>query len=64
MPLRRESRDFRTATFTQFLEQAGHITGIENVGRERTLELIPTLAFLETGRRVHSRGSVKRIVTR
>lgn len=52
MPLRRESRDFRTATFTQFLEQAGHITGIENVGRERTLELIPTLAFLETGSRV------------
>ena len=51
MPLRRESRDFRTATFTQFLEQAGHITGIENVARERTLELIPTLAFLGTGHR-------------
>lgn len=54
MPLRRESRDFRTATFTQFLEQAGHITGIENVGFERTLELIPTLALSETGRRVRS----------
>ena len=51
MPLRRESRDFRTATFTQFLEQEGHLTGIEDVGRERTLELIPTLIVSETGRR-------------
>jgi hypothetical protein len=63
MPLRRESRDFRTATFTQFLEQAGHITGVENIGGERTLELIPTLAFLETGRRVSlSPGSAERFV--
>jgi len=54
MPLRRESRDFRTATFTQFLEQAGRITGIENVGLERTLELIPTLTLSESGRRVRS----------
>jgi len=51
MPLQRESRDFRTATFTQFLEQAGHITGIGNLGRERTLELDPTLAFFGNGHR-------------
>jgi len=54
MPLRRESRDFNTATFIRFMEQAGHISGIENVGRERTLELIPTLTLSETGRRVRS----------
>jgi hypothetical protein len=54
MPLRRESRDFNTATFIRFMEQAGHIGGIENVGRERTLELIPTLTLSETGRRVRS----------
>lgn len=54
MPLRRESRDFNTATFLRFMEQAGHIGGIENVGRERTLELIPTLTLAETGRRVRS----------
>ena len=54
MPLRRESRDFRTATFTQFLAQEGHITGIEDIGRERTLELIPTLTISETGQRKRS----------
>jgi hypothetical protein len=54
MPLRRESRDFNTATFTQFLEQAGQITGIESVGNERTLELIPTLTVSETGQRKRS----------
>lgn len=54
MPLRRESRDFSTATFTQFLEQAGRITGIENVGDEHTLELIPNLTLAETGRRVRT----------
>jgi len=54
MPLRRESRDFSTATFTRFLEQAGRIAGIENVGGERTLELIPTLTIAETGRRVRA----------
>jgi Carbohydrate family 9 binding domain-like len=52
MPLRRESRDFNTATFIRFMEQAGHIGGIENIGRERTLELIPTLTLSETGHRV------------
>ncbi|MBC7930365.1 MAG: carbohydrate binding family 9 domain-containing protein, partial [Rubrivivax sp.] len=54
MPLRRESRDFNSSTFTQFLQQSGHITGIVDVGRERTLELIPTLTLSETGRRVRA----------
>jgi len=54
MPLRRESRDFSTATYTQFLEQAGRITGIENVGDVHTLELIPNLTLAETGRRVRT----------
>lgn len=58
MPLRRESRDFRTATFTQFLEQEGHVTGIEDTGRERTLELIPTLVVSETGQRRRSSTGV------
>lgn len=52
MPLRRESRDFSTSTFTRFMEQAGKITGIVGVGHERTLELIPTLTLSETGRRL------------
>jgi hypothetical protein len=53
-PLRRESRDFSTATFTRFLEQAGRITGLDKIGGERTLELIPTLTLSETGRRVRT----------
>ena len=36
------------------LGQAGHITGIENLSTERTLELIPSLTVSETGRRVKS----------
>ena len=54
MPLRRASRDFSTATFTQFLEQAGRLTGIEKGEEKRSLELIPTLTLAETGRRVHT----------
>ncbi|HKE57110.1 MAG TPA: DUF5916 domain-containing protein, partial [Pyrinomonadaceae bacterium] len=54
MPLRRESRNFNTSTFIRFLEQAGSITGIEDVGRERTLELIPTVTVSETGQRVRA----------
>src|SRR5436853_6548508 len=34
------------------LEQAGHITGLDNLATERTLEIIPTITFSETGRRV------------
>lgn len=59
MPLRRESRDFGTSTFTRFLEQAGSITGIENIGSERTLELIPTLTVSETGRRVRANPAAR-----
>ena len=54
MPLRRESRDFSTSTFIRFLEQAGQIAGIQNIGSERMLELIPTLTLSETGRRVRA----------
>ncbi len=34
------------------LNQAGHITGIENISTERTLEIIPSLTVAESGRRV------------
>ncbi len=34
------------------LNQAGHITGLEGVSTERTLELIPSLTVSETGRRL------------
>jgi hypothetical protein len=54
MPLRRESRDFQTSTFTQFLEQEGHLAGIEDVGGERTIELIPTVTVSETGARTRT----------
>jgi Carbohydrate family 9 binding domain-like/Domain of unknown function (DUF5916) len=33
------------------LSQAGHITGLEGISRERTLELIPSLTLSETGKR-------------
>ena len=36
------------------LNQAGHITGLEGISTERTLELIPSLTISETGRRVRS----------
>jgi hypothetical protein len=34
------------------LSQAGHLTGLEGISTERTLELIPSLTLSETGRRV------------
>lgn len=34
------------------LNQAGQITGLEGIAIERTLEVIPTITFSETGRRV------------
>jgi hypothetical protein len=37
---------------SSFLAQAGHITGLEDISRARTLELIPSLTVSETGRRV------------
>ncbi|MDT4898590.1 MAG: hypothetical protein QOH25_3667 [Acidobacteriota bacterium] len=36
------------------LNQAGHITGLEGISTERTLELIPSLTISETGKRVRS----------
>jgi hypothetical protein len=40
------------------LNQAGRITGLENISTERTLELIPSLTVSETGRRVRAFDSV------
>jgi len=34
-----------------FLNQEGHITGLEGISTERTLELIPSLTLSETGKR-------------
>jgi hypothetical protein len=34
------------------LNQAGHLTGLEGISTERTLELIPSLTISETGKRV------------
>ena len=34
------------------LNQAGHITGLESLSSEHTLEVIPSLTLLQTGRRV------------
>jgi len=36
------------------LSQAGHLTGLDGISTERTLELIPSLTVSETGRRVRS----------
>jgi len=36
------------------LNQEGHITGLEGISTERTLEIIPTLTLSETGRRVRT----------
>ena len=36
------------------LNQAGHITGLEGVSTERTIELIPSLTVSETGKRVRT----------
>jgi len=38
------------------LSQAGHLTGLEGISVERTIELIPSLTFSENGRFVHSFG--------
>jgi hypothetical protein len=46
MPIRRE--------ISGTLSQAGHITGLEGISTERTLEIIPSLTISETGRRVKS----------
>jgi hypothetical protein len=40
------------------LSQAGHLTGLEGISVERTIELIPSLTLSESGRFVHSFGAV------
>ena len=42
------------ATSRALLKQAGHITGLEGISTERTLEIIPSLTVSETGRRVRT----------
>src|SRR6185295_9591759 len=37
---------------TGMLNQAGHLTGLEGISTERTLEIIPSLTLSETGKRV------------
>jgi hypothetical protein len=39
---------------SSFLNQAGHLTGFENISTERTVEVIPSLTLSETGRRVRT----------
>jgi hypothetical protein len=39
------------------LNQAGHVTGLEEISTERTLELIPSFAVSETGKRVRTMSS-------
>jgi Domain of unknown function (DUF5916)/Carbohydrate family 9 binding domain-like len=39
---------------TGLLNQAGHITGLEGISAERTVELIPSITVGETGRRVRT----------
>jgi hypothetical protein len=46
MPLARDT--------SGLLNQGGHITGLEEIAAERTLEIIPTLTLSEDGRRVRS----------
>lgn len=41
-----------------WLAQAGHITGLEGISTERTLELIPSLTVSQTSRRVRTFGMV------
>ncbi len=40
------------------LNQAGHITGLEGISTERTLELIPSLTVSETGKRLRRFGAL------
>jgi Domain of unknown function (DUF5916)/Carbohydrate family 9 binding domain-like len=46
MPLQRNSLGLLT--------QEGHLTGLENISTERTLELVPSLTISETGKRVRT----------
>ncbi|HZH90591.1 MAG TPA: DUF5916 domain-containing protein [Pyrinomonadaceae bacterium] len=46
MPISRE--------INSLLSQAGHITGLENISTERTIDIIPSLTLSEEGRRVRT----------
>lgn len=46
---------------SSFLNQEGHITGLEGISTERTIEIIPTLTLSEGGRRVPSQPFTARI---
>jgi Domain of unknown function (DUF5916)/Carbohydrate family 9 binding domain-like len=37
-----------------FLSQEGHITGLENISTERTLEIVPSLTVSESGKRLRT----------
>jgi hypothetical protein len=39
---------------SSWLSQAGHLSGLEGISTERTLEIIPSLTLQETGRRARS----------
>jgi len=39
---------------SSLLSQAGHLTGLEGISTERTLEIIPSLTLSETGKRVNA----------
>jgi hypothetical protein len=39
---------------SSWLSQAGHLTGLEGISTERTLEVIPSLTLQETGKRVRT----------
>jgi hypothetical protein len=54
MPLSRDK--------TSWLAQAGHITGLEGISTERTLEVIPSLTISESGKRVASYSPVAGLI--
>lgn len=41
------------------LAQEGHLTGLENISTERTLEIIPSLTLSETGKRVSALSAMQ-----
>src|SRR5262245_59693384 len=57
-PLRRDKAGLDKGSSKEararFLAQAGHITGLEDISTERSLEIIPVLTIAETGRRVRA----------
>src|ERR1043166_508898 len=41
------------------LAQEGHLTGLENISTEHTLEIIPSLTLSETGKRVSALSAIQ-----